>query len=405
MTNTLPPRDEVMEWKCLASFITYPEYIRSATQNIFTDERAQIYDRMSLVYSQYGQLALDIVKEALEGRLPPELTVVNNVKPTVYINRLAQLARRRQLLETAQVLMAEANQFNPDETKVRESLFFAPIIPSQEIHLEQGGRNLHTDLMRKRSGDYKFASTGLKTFDTMLGGEWPRRSLVIIKARPGTGKTALMCTTMLHLAENNIPTHLWSREMAKEQLMMRWIANKMNIDISDMMNGRSLTDAQLKQIAAMTMQLQELPITVSESTVTMDSIIADTHYLAGKGVRVFGFDYLQIARITKYGNRNQDLGYVAEEFKELAKKYDVTFLVLSQMNDQGEVRDSGEVEQVADVSFGMSNSDDAPDSEGVSVVIVSSDKNRYGPAGKKTSVLFNGKYQRFENMGDSGDDR
>lgn len=389
-----------LEWKLLQAFVTHPEAMRKSTKGIFTDERQDIFEKMQLAYSQYGQLALDIVEGALGGVLPDELRMTNTVVPDTYIKRLSTLARRRQLDEAAQELAKQANEFEPNEEKVRDALVFEPVLPSQDISLHAGSMALSADIKRKLSGTYQFARTGLTALDNRLGGEWQRKSLTVIKARPGTGKTALMCTTMLKLAKEGIPSHLWSLEMAKEQLMIRWIAAEAKIDNTKILTAVDLTDEELTMVDRYAGMIQALPMTVAPVVVSMEQIITDTHYLAKQGVRVFGIDYLQIMGLSKFGNRNQDLGWIARELKELAKAYDISFIVLSQMNDEGEVRDSGEVEQVADVSIGLYPADDAPDTDGVSVVIAQFDKNRYGPVGKKVSLRFNGKYQYFADMGD-----
>ncbi len=394
-------QDTLGEWKLLASFMNHPDALYSTTRNIFTEERQDVYDAMVRSYAQFGEISLEGVKHHLGGDLPSELAINVTINPQSLIAQLTPIARRRQLADAGNRLRTLSADFIPDEDQVRSALTFDPIAPTQDVTLQSGVMHLHSDIKRKRSGSYVFATTGLKIFDAMMGGEWPRRALVVIKARPGVGKTALACTTMLHMAEHHkIPSHFWSLEMAKEQLMIRWVANKASIDNTDILIGANLTDAQLRKIEQTSVYVQGLPMTVSERRPTLDDILTETHYLARNGTRVFLFDYIQICGITKFGNRNQDLGYFAYELKELAKKHDVTMVALSQMNDQQEVRDSGEVEQVADVSIAM-NPDDVPaGDDGVAIVKVRWDKNRFGPVGKEAAIRFNGKFQRFSNLGD-----
>ncbi len=398
--DTMSTHDTLTEWRCLAAFIRYPEQLYHTTRNIFGEERADLFDTLMLTYAQDGQLTRDGIAHRLNGELPEELTADVETQPDVLIPRLKNMARRRQLENASHLLRTIASQYEPDEDAIRQALTFAPISPTQDVSLHSGSMHLQTDMKRKRSGDYVFARTGLSVFDAQMGGEWPRRSLVIIKALPGVGKTALACTSMLAMAENQqIRSHFWSLEMPKELLMIRWLANKLRIDNTRIQMATSLKEEELARIDRGITYIESLPMTVNESRPTIDEMISETHYLAQQGTRVFFFDYLQIANVIKYGNRNNDLGYFALQLKEMAKKYDATFVALSQVNDQQEVRDSGEVEQVADTSIFM-YPDDKPDTDGVVITRARWDKNRTGPVGKDVALRFNGKYQVFQDVTD-----
>ena len=397
-------QDVLSEWKLLAAFKNYPGDLYTTTRNIFTDERPAIFDAMRQAYAKYTEVTLMGVQEFYED-VPSELSTDIRVNPRTLINHLVNIARKRQLEEASHVLLTLSRDQRVDENKVRNVLNFDPIVPAEDISMHTGALHLQTDIMRKRNSDYVFAQAPVKVFNALMGGEWPRRSLTILKALPGTGKTSMALNAMVHLAEvNKYPVHFWSLEMGKQQLLARMLAANLNIDNTRITMGVTLSEHELALIEKESARLQALPITVNETIPTLEQVIQETHYLAmTEGVRVFFYDYIQIARVNKYGNKNQDLGYLALTMKELAKKYDVSFVALSQINDQGEVRDSGEVEQVADISVLLYPSKEDTGSNDYNIVRARWDKNRFGAAGKDVALLFYGAYQKFADMGSLGD--
>jgi len=119
------------------------------------------------------------------------------------------------------------------------------------------------------------------------------------------------------------------------------------------------------------------------------------------GVRVVCIDYMQLINHHPTGNDNNDLGDVAIALKDLAKRENITIILLSQVNRTGEgldaIRDSGEVQAVADVVIQLiPDIDPLTTTGGLTNIIFAWWKNRFGPANKKAILLFNGAYQRFE---------
>jgi len=104
-------------------------------------------------------------------------------------------------------------------------------------------------------------------------------------------------------------------------------------------------------------------------------------------------DYLQRLG-TKGENRNQELGFLARELKDLARTHNIPIVVASQLNRQVEyradkqpkladLRDSGEIEQEADIVLLLYRDDYYTNSElNESIMTVYVSKNRNGPTGE-----------------------
>jgi replicative DNA helicase len=71
------------------------------------------------------------------------------------------------------------------------------------------------------NGELLGFNTGFQELNQTIAG-WCKPDLCIIAARPGAGKTAMMLSSVYHLAIlNNVPTAIFSLEMSSEQLVER----------------------------------------------------------------------------------------------------------------------------------------------------------------------------------------
>lgn len=392
-------QDETAEWRLLASFTANPDALHKVTAALFTDGRHFVFEQLKDAYIRYGSCSYEVLRLAFAGDIPSELLINAPVNQDAIIDELALTARRRQLYEASQVLLHESHRYQPDETLVGKALEFDPIVSAHDTTLVPGAQRMLGDLLQKVDGSYRFTYTGIGFLDQMLGGEWLPKTLNIVMAKPGTGKTALIGQSMLEMARQYSTRSLFfSLEMSKEQLISRWVAYLLKIDASNLQFGR-LTRDQAEKVEQAVVYLQSLPMyVVDDPIITLSGIQKEIRDSARQGCRVVFLDYLQIVRHHANGNRNQDLGEVAVSMKEAAKEHNIAVVMLSQMNKAGDgldaVRDSGEVAQVADTVLEMAPIDDYPDDAGNRAISLKFHKNRNGKLGTST-VIFNGSTQKF----------
>lgn len=392
--------DITAEWRLLASIVDNPEVMHSITKEIFTDERQFILEAMRGAYIKYGELTYEGLRLALKGDVPAELTSGVVANQRALIDELVLVARRRQLLQASRELEIQSKRFEPDESLINQALEFEPLAPTSDSTIVPGAQRMLGDLFRKANGQYQFVHTGLKFLDTMLGGEWMPKTLTILMAKPGTGKTALVGQSMLEMAlRYNIPSLLISLEMAKEQLVMRWVSYMLEIDSANLLIGR-ITPQQRVLIEDAVIKLQQLPIHVIDTpTIKLDQIKKEIKDFAMAGGKVVFLDYIQIVNHFNTGLRNYDLGEVAQALKESAKENNIAVIALSQMNkgkDGGldSVRDSGEISQISDTVIELSPIDEFVDDSGMRAISIKFHKNRNGRLGT-SSAAFNGAFQKF----------
>lgn len=403
-------RDIAIEWRTLAALLDESniDWINRLSNALFTGNRVKVLQAMQKSYTEYGTITFEGLNRFLEGEVPGELFNVQgaNIRASAY--ELARLAKKRQAKKTSVLLSDLSEEFDPAIDAIQEALLIDPIMAEEDGRLITGAQILLADLHQKRSGEYKFAKTGLKFLDSAMGGEWKPKSLVIYMGGPGTGKTTLAAQSMLNMAEGYTiestgehivtPSLFFSLEMAKEDLMVKWIGNKLEIDTRFIQSGQ-LSQDEFASVEEMTIYLQNLPMYVIEKgDISLASMVYEIRkYVRNHGVRVVFVDYLQIVNHHPTGNDNSDLGEFAAIMKRTAKQENITIVVLSQMTPGKDgvfkIRDSGEVGAVADVVIQGILDDDEPG--GMKTVSIDKLKNRFGPTGG-TGVLFNGPYQRFE---------
>jgi len=244
--------------------------------------------------------------------------------------------------------------------------------------------------------------TGLAALDHLLAG-WQPTELIVIGARPATGKTSLTVYMAWVAAQAGYKVVYYSLEMAGERLADKWIVAESNISAERWRKG-TITPDEDKSLAASVKELTAPAIHVDDcSVMSMERIKSKSRMLQQKGLCDIVFiDYLQIAQIT--GSKASytlaaDMGDMAEKAKAMAKELNVPVVLLSQLNRESEkrmdkrpimadLRESGDIEQVADVVALIHNPSKSglktePRSgypaEGLGVLII--EKNRNGATG------------------------
>jgi replicative DNA helicase len=119
-------------------------------------------------------------------------------------------------------------------------------------------------------------------------------------------------------------------------------------------------------------------------------------------------DYLQLMQGRwRAENRQQEISEISRSLKALAKELNVPVVALSQLSraveSRGEaalprlsdLRESGALEQDADLIMFLARKENAPDTEGTTDLVIG--KHRNGPTGR-LELVFNAEYTRFDNL-------
>jgi replicative DNA helicase len=256
--------------------------------------------------------------------------------------------------------------------------------------------------------------TGFHALDHILNGFHPT-DLIVIAARPGFGKTSLALQFAMAAAKHppRLPVAVFSLEMSKQQLSMRMVCAEARVDGSRIRRG-FVHGPEWAQFLEGAGRLHGLPILVDDApNVSVLDIRARCRRLQMHGgLAMVVIDYLQlIAPARRKDSRNQEVSDISRDLKILAKELNVPVLALSQLSRDVEkrgdklpvlsdLRDSGAIEQDADVVMFIYRGDmyKDEDTDPSTKLIVA--KQRNGPLGEEP-LIFHKEYARFDPLANS----
>lgn len=257
--------------------------------------------------------------------------------------------------------------------------------------------------------------TGYVDVDKMTFG-MHNGQMIVLAARPSMGKTSLG----MNIAENvAMPNRgdpkgilVFSLEMPADQLAMRMMCGRAKVSMRRV-RDRMITKEQQGDLARATKALKGAPIWVDDSSgLNILQLRAKARRVCKQhAINLIVIDYLQLINGTDSRvPREQQISEISRGIKAMAKELDLPVLVLSQLNRSSEkenrqprisdLRESGSIEQDADVVFLLAsrqNSEDnptVPQSSRERDLIIA--KQRNGPTGT-VPLTFIPDFTRFEN--------
>ncbi len=244
--------------------------------------------------------------------------------------------------------------------------------------------------------------TGFPGLDEMLSGGL-RPGLYIVAARPSVGKSSFSQQIALTLAQAGHPVLFLSQEMAESELADRALANVAGVSLTGLLTGR-IHDDEWGRIAAGSDRLNGIPFHVDDQpALRLAEIRAKARSIPGLAALVV--DYLQLCSSDLKGeNRNNQIEEISRGLKALSKELCIPVIALSQLSrkveeraskrpNMGDLRDSGAIEQDADVVIFLWPVRESPESKR-KVIGLGVDKNRAGSTGEQ-ALEFYGPHQRW----------
>jgi replicative DNA helicase len=305
--------------------------------------------------------------------------------------------------DDVQALLDRAEQmlFRISQRRFQRSAFPVREILAQAIH--------HIETLYHRKEDITGLATGFTELDKRTSG-LQRADFVIIAGRPSTGKTAFALNVAAHAAvELGRAALIFSLEMSKEQLVQRLICAEARVDSQKVRSG-FLQPPEWRRIIDAAGRLSEAPLYIDD-TATLSVLEARAkarRIQAEHRLELVVIDYLQLMQGRwRAENRQQEISEISRSLKALAKELNVPVVALSQLSRAVEargdalprlsdLRESGALEQDADLIMFLARKENAPDAEmGTTDIVIG--KHRNGPTGR-LELVFNAEYTRFDNL-------
>ena len=261
--------------------------------------------------------------------------------------------------------------------------------------------------------------SGFHDLDKITSG-WQKSDMIVIAARPGMGKTALVLSMARNTAvDYKMGVAVFSLEMSAVQLVKRLIAGEARIDSEKLRKG-NLADHEFQQLHSRITALSAAQIFIDDTpAISVFDFRAKCRRLkAQHDIQLVIIDYLQLmtAKDGKgSGNREQEISNISRSIKEIAKELNIPIIALAQLSRSVEqrggdkkpilsdLRESGAIEQDADIVsfiyrpdyYGIVKDDDGNSNHGIGEIIIA--KHRNGKT-DRVRLRFVPEYARFENL-------
>ena len=428
-----PPHNDEAEQSVLGAILIDKDSIGLVSETIspkdfYNDINGIIYDAMLLLYEERKPIDVITLTQKLKKTKSGEKVdssylseLVNSVPTAANIEHYADLIReeatKRSLISIGTQIAEKAYK---EESEVAELLDKA----ESSIFAISQGHNIRgfsaikeglaesfdrIDELHKKGGGFRGVQTGFTDLDNLLSGMQPS-NLLVLAARPGQGKTAMIVNIAQNMAvEQKTPVGIFSLEMSQEELVDRLLVGQADVDAWRLKTGK-LVESDFTKLSQAMGELADAPIFIDDTPgISISEMRTKARRLQlEQGVKLLIVDYLQLADPgRRYDNRVQEVSIVSQGLKNLARELKIPVLAVSQLSraveHRGErkpqladLRESGAIEQDADVVMFLYR----PDAEVTSNVIPTKlliAKHRNGPMGE-IDLLFRGDRIRFYNV-------
>ena len=364
------PQSVEAEMGVLGSMVLDPRCIHSVAvllepEDFHGYDNRLIYTALIDTYEQDKPIDLILLRDELKRR--GQLAEVGGVdylmalgdsvpspaNAAYYAGIVRKTSFARKVITEAERLRQAA--YNPQiDTDELQSIVEQQVLPLAE-RTENRGYVPISDVTQQAITDRMYPeqterlSTGFVALDDLLG-KLKAGEIVVIAGRPSMGKTAFALQILHHAAAAGTPTALFSLEMTAQAIADRLLAAQ---------RGDVMTTGQWEALKS---ELDKLPLWIedAETLTPLQMRLTARQMVRRHGIKLLAVDYLQLLHVPRPESRQQEVALIARALKSMAKEFRVPILALAQLNRQlegradhlprlSDLRESGEIEQVADV--------------------------------------------------------
>ena len=249
--------------------------------------------------------------------------------------------------------------------------------------------------------------SGLEHFDYIMRGGFPSKTLGVIMAGTGVGKSLFMCSMSSNLVESGHNVLYITMEMAEEKIAQRIDQNLLNLNNEELevIAKDSFTKRfdNLKMKTKGQLVVKEYP-TKSAHAGHFRALLKELKQKKDFEPDVVCIDYINICQSMSAGknaNSYEQIKSTAEELRALAMEFNIPVLTATQTNrtgfsdadvDMTSVSESFGLPMTADYLFAMTTNDKLRD-EGL--IRFTQLKNRYGDPAERRNWLLNVDYSKM----------
>lgn len=287
------------------------------------------------------------------------------------------------LMEAAEKLQAIGQQAQTPHRSMKE------LVMSAVDRYEEAG---------KLGGKLAGITTGFPILDRYTGG-FRAGHFWVIGGGTSDGKSAYVEQMILAAATTGAPCGLYTLEMSDEENVDRFFGQHSRIGSGQFMRG-TFSLADFKSLSVSALALQRLPIHIRDvSGIGQSALLADMRLLSRMhGIKLFAIDYGQLVTADgKDHSREREVANLSASLKAIAKQTKSTVIFVSQLNDEGKLRESRAIGFDADKAARLRVPELDNGQPDDLRRILHLDKNRGGERYKKIEYDFDGATFSFLN--------
>ena len=428
----VPPHNEEAEQSVLGAILIDKDAISIVSEvvkpsDFYNDINGIIYNSMLSLYEARKPidiltLTTQLKKNKISDKIDPSyLTSLLETVPTAanvehYAQIIKENSTKRSMIAAGGQITEMGFMEDKEATELldkAESFIFSisqghslrGFLPLKEMLAESFDR---IDELHKKGAGLRGVKTGFVDLDTTLSG-MQASNLLILAARPGQGKTAMVANISRHVAvSEKIPVGIFSLEMSQEEMVDRLLVGQADVDAWRLKTGK-LSESDFAKLSEAMGLLADAPIFIDD---TPGLSIAEIRTRARRlqlehNIGLLIIDYLQLVDPGRhYDNRVQEVSMVSQSLKNLARELKIPLVAVSQLSraveHRGEkkpqladLRESGAIEQDADVVMFLYRIEESVGNVIPTKLLIA--KHRNGPTGE-IDLLFRGDRIRFYNV-------
>lgn len=422
--NEYPVPDTLsLEMQVIADVISAPECIMEAGKvidsRVFTDERCMkawealrqmAKDGMVIdLPSAFGKIDRTLMQKGIipmmgsAGGVTTTLQHCTTLKG-MYLSRLCYFASLELLMASA-TAGVKTEDLIGKASRLHESLRKEMDTEKSMQHIadviDELGEQIGEKQRNKELGKVTRIPTGFSCLDWLTYGGYERGDLIILAARPSVGKTAVMLQMARAAAVSGKAVNIYSLEMTNTQIAQRLLFSTERLTALQVARG----EVEWRDFEIARGEFASRPMYLNDTAHTYDEIASHITLNSQSGKCDIAFvDYLGLISM---GNGRtplaQAIAEVTKGLKRLAKACGIPIVLLCQLNrasaSEGrppalhDLRDSGSIEQDADIVLMLEKASDEEDGKDVNIWVR---KNRQGKAGEvKIEITANDSYTAF----------
>ncbi len=416
MEKRIIPSDTRAEKDILGSILINQNAMHSivdmiSDKDFYEPAHAKLYKVLAEMYEGNKSIDITTVASVLKDKKIPMTPVdlaelangvayAGNVKE--YAKIISQKRIRRDLIRASMEIQEESFENDDTENVLEgaEKKIMGIGTTSRTYtfsHIKDAVKSSQEKIDKLQSGDHDAfgVTSGFKQLDHILGG-FQKSDMVIIGARPSTGKTAITLEMGLAAARDGKSIAIFSLEMSKDQVMDRIISSESRLPLWKIRNGKltpidkPILDEALRRLEKMEIYIDDTPSPTVLQLRAMSRRLKMEH-----GLDMVIIDYVQLIQTGKGDSTVQQFTEISHGLKALGRELNIPVIALSQLNravDAREVkiprlsdlRETGSWEQDADVVMFLYRPDrdkQSPAIDEINVAQIHVAKHRNGPLG------------------------